>query len=478
MTNRSHDPISGARSDAGAPTVPEMEAVCPAVDGRYELERVLDRGSFGLVYVGRDVWLERPVCVKMIAPEHVAEALALRRFRREAVAHASVRSEHVAQVYSFGPHEDGYYLAMEHVQGRNLQDLIDEHTRHGARLPLLRAVSILRQICEGAAAIHRAGVVHRDIKPRNVVVEEATGRPVLIDFGLALKPAEKKALSGPLQVVGTPEYMAPELVDGSTFGPISAATDVYALACTAFELLVGHTPFEDPNPYKLLKRHLTELPAAPSSFLRELAPFDAVLSRALAKHPHHRFGSAAELGQALARAAEQARPPLPPSEDPLDMPSGVHRIQVPDLPTDVVPRPAVSRRVLVVDDDPEFRSFATRAAQIAFYGHDVRTKAVKTGSHALRDVAEKAPDLIVLDYDMPGLDGIDTLARIRDHAHGMAARVVIVSGKIGTGRRHELDLLGVDTVVAKPVEMPMLVDALANVAARAGWLRAVSEQDG
>lgn len=452
-------------------TMPDPAQLDPGLlDGRYALERAIGRGTFGTVHLATDVWLERTVCIKLIAPEHVADEQVARRFRREAVAAASVRSDHVAQVHAFGRHGAGYYLAMEYVPGPDLQHLIDTHGARGARVPFVRAISILRQVCDGAAAIHDAGIVHRDIKPKNVVIEEATGRPVLIDFGLALRTTEKRRISEQLVVIGTPEYMAPETVDPSGRSGISVATDVYALGCSAFELLTGRPPFEHVNPFQLLRMHVTHPVPRISERDRQLEPLDEVLRRALAKSPHDRFPSARELGKALDEAGKLVRPP-PAHEAFPEVPSVVQRLSLPDMPTVRPMALSASRRVLVVDDDPEFRHFAMSAAQVAFYGHDVRIKTVKTGTHAIHDVMAKPPDLILLDHDMPGLHGVETLSRIRDLAHGARARVVVVSGKTPPELRAEFEVLGVEAFVSKPVQMPALVDTIARVAESAGWLK-------
>jgi serine/threonine protein kinase len=176
------------------------------IDGRYRVESELGRGGMGVVYVARDAWLDRPVALKVIAASWASDARATDRFQKEAKALASVRSQHVVQVYAFGPHEGSYFFAMEYVHGRSLRAIIAEHKQHNATIPVHRTLAILSQIANGISAVHAAGIIHRDVKPANIVIEDDTGRPVLVDFGLA-SPGDD-----PSQAIamGTPQYMAPE----------------------------------------------------------------------------------------------------------------------------------------------------------------------------------------------------------------------------------------------------------------------------
>ncbi|MCC7535628.1 MAG: protein kinase [Deltaproteobacteria bacterium] len=446
----------------------EAAAEADLVDGRYEIEAEMDRGTFGLVYRARDVWLERPACVKTIAPEFLSDESTRRRFKREAAALAAVRSENVVQVYSFGPHMEGFFLAMEYVRGKSLQALLDEHERHGARVPLVRALSILRQVTEGVAAVHRAGVVHRDLKPSNIVIEELTGRPVVVDFGLAVKANDVRLGMSWNAVIGTPEYMAPEQIDPDGLGPPTFATDVYGLGCTAYEMFTGHMPFEDNNPIKLLERQMRELPKAPSSFSAELAPLDPILARALAKRPSDRFANADELSRALAAVSRRVMPPLPEPIEDLDGMSVAFRISaVSDPGEDAAP---AARRIVLVDDDAEFRTNAAHAAQLACFGVTVRIKSLRSGAHAIRDIRDKLPDLVILSADMIEPDGVETLARIRDLANGRAAHVLVVGKSLGPDERWKFSILGVESFLEKPVDVVKLVEVIGETASRAGWL--------
>ncbi|MCC7538611.1 MAG: protein kinase [Deltaproteobacteria bacterium] len=445
------------------------------VDGRYEIDRTIDRGAFGVLYLARDVFLERMVCLKVIAPEHVSRPEVVARFRREAALLAAVRSEHVARVFASGPCGQSLYLAMEYVEGRNLQQIVDDHSAHHQLVTAARALTIMRRVAEGLAAVHDAGIVHRDVKPGNVMIEDQTGRPVLVDFGLALT-ADPVAVED-TETIGTPQYMAPEQIAPGTYGPVVPATDVYALACTAYELFTGRPPFDDPTPYRVLEMQISAIPQPPSAHRADLAPLDAVLLKALAKRPADRHTDAHELVRALELVRLEPRKSVPPPRLIEDNPSHtiVHanlplRIETPiDEPTTLKFRdPTQPLRMLVISPDDEVRMVAARAAQIALFGQKVRTKHVRGGFAAIDDADQKRPDLIVLDCLLPDLDAPETLARLRDYAGVTSARVVVVAGHEGT----ELWMYrayGIDGIVRRPIELEEMVATLAELARRARW---------
>ncbi|MBN9166589.1 MAG: serine/threonine protein kinase, partial [Myxococcales bacterium] len=176
------------------------------IDGRYRVLGRLGAGAMGVVLRAEDVFLERPVAIKIVAPSK--DPAVGQRFVKEAQALAQVRHENVVQVYAFGPFQHSAYLAMELVMGESLESIIDAHTRQGTTVALPRAVALLRAVAHGLDAVHARQLVHRDVKPANIIVEKGTDRPVLIDFGLA----RRRSKSDPRISItgGTPSYMAPE----------------------------------------------------------------------------------------------------------------------------------------------------------------------------------------------------------------------------------------------------------------------------
>ena len=471
----------GPRTARGAPASLRPRSEAPAavaleIDGRYRVDSELGRGGMGVVHLARDTWLDRPVALKMIAPVWAGDGEIAARFQREAKALASIRSQYVVQVYAFGQHQGSYFFAMEYVPGRSLKQILAEHRQHGDTIPVHRSLTILSRIAQGIDAVHAAGIVHRDVKPANIVIEEDTGRPVLVDFGLAV-PGDDPAAA---LAIGTPYYMAPEQggvgVPGST---VSARTDVYALGITAFEMLAGELPFTGTDRAQLMRQHARKQPPTLSSRSPALAPFDKAMARALAKDPADRYPSCTAFAEVLAAASERwvnsMLPTLPPPPIPIAAPPA-GALALPRLPRPpaLPPAPVAPHErpfhVLVVDDSPVFRKFTVQATQIAFFRHRTGRQVVVQGAGSGKEAIERAavqpPDLVLLDFDMPGLDGADTLSRLRALPGGDGARVVVLSGRVRAADRWRFAVLGVNDFVSKPIEFQLLVDRLEGIARR------------
>ena len=155
------------------------------VEGRYRIVERLAAGSMGVVFRAEDIWLDRPVAIKVVDQTFAADELAARSFQQEARSLAQIRHENVVHVYTFGRHEGSFYIAMEYVDGPTLDAIIESHAERGETVELGRALRILHAIGRGLSAVHDRKLVHRDVKPANVVIETDSGRPVLVDFGLA-----------------------------------------------------------------------------------------------------------------------------------------------------------------------------------------------------------------------------------------------------------------------------------------------------
>jgi serine/threonine protein kinase len=269
---------------------------------RYRVERTLGVGSMGVVHLARDLKRNQVVALKLVSPEHANDPDALYRFSREAAALAAVRHPNVVRVAGVGEDADGKsYVAMEYVKGPSLEEIIAEHANRGEFVPVARALTIVRALAEALAAVHAAGFIHRDVKPSNVLIESITDRPVLLDFGLARTPARASSKS---IGAGTPWYMAPEQLDDEEARELelSARTDVYALGCTAYELLTASPPFPSVDLDELRDLHLRTPPPPPSTIRPELRPLDAAVARALAKDPSDRFATPVALADALDHA--------------------------------------------------------------------------------------------------------------------------------------------------------------------------------
>ncbi len=420
-------------------------AIADRVGGRYEPARELGRGAMGRVVEAQDVNLGRRVAIKLLnrlsKDSHAAEAL-----RHEASLLAAIRHPNVVTVYEYGLHDGAPYIVMELIEGHSLQHVIDEHAAHGAQVPIERAWTIIERVGAGLQASHDVGVVHRDIKPSNIMIEHRTGRSVLIDFGIAARGREDSAV-----IAGTPIFMAPEDFFGTdtTIGPTS---DHYAFAVTAYELFAGASPFDHSDVNALVQQKVRGNWRSVSAKDPRLAPLDPVFRKALSGSIDERYGSI----DAFVKAVREALRTMERAQLTLDHPAARSL-----APNDVLD-------ILAVDDDDTFRRLAMRAAQIAFYGRKVNTRGAATGHDALA-MAEVAPALLLLDYDLPGLNGIETLSRLRARPGGESMRVVVVSGRAGAQERWRFNVLGVQDFVSKPLDFGALVSALTTVAKGMGW---------
>lgn len=424
------------------------------VDGRYKTTKELGRGANGVVWAAIDVALRRPVALKFLSPRLTRKPEALRRFQREAAALASIRSDHVAQVYSFGIDGQSFFFAMELVEGEACDGIIGSHQENDEMVPVHRALVILIEMARGLAAVHSAGIIHRDVKPDNAVVERGSGRTVLVDLGLAV-PDEDRREGTP---VGSPAYMPPEQIRRG--GRLSNRTDIYALGCTAFHLLTNQLVFPTSDVQDMLERQLEEHPRRLSSVREELEPLDHVIARSLEKDPEDRYASCTEMAHALelSGAAWLRRSPLTGS--------GLLSLGT---------EQPVAARILVVDDDDDFAKLSVRASQIAFFGTSAKVVRARSGEEALEKAARKPPQLVLLDYQMPGMNGVETLSRLRALPGAKDARVLVISGKAGELDRWRFDALGVDGFLRKPIELGELVDVIGALARARGWI--ATEED-
>ncbi|MBQ1034493.1 protein kinase [Micromonospora parva] len=277
---------------------------------RYRLGERVATGGMGAVWRGTDVLLEREVAVKVLLPSLVADPEFTTRFRAEARMLAALRHPGVVPVHDVGQAvlDDGSqvdYLVMEYVEGEPLSARV----RAVGRLDPATTMSVLAQAADALHTAHLAGIVHRDVKPGNLLVK-ADGTVVLVDFGIA-RSRHMAGLTAANMVLGTASYMSPEQATGQ---PVSAATDVYALGAVAYFCLAGQPPFHGDNPLAVALRHAQEDPAAlPADTPPAVA---AVVARALAKRPEDRFGSAAELAAAAADARDATLASIPVSARP------------------------------------------------------------------------------------------------------------------------------------------------------------------
>src|SRR3954465_1217801 len=273
----------------------DVRELAPDSDfGAWRIERLIARGGMGVVYLATDQRLNRPVAIKLIADDRATESSFRERFEREAQLTAAIDHPNVIPVYAAGEHDGQLYLATRFVDGTDLHDLL---RRDGPLVPE-RAADVAEQVGEALDAAHAAGLVHRDVKPANVLL---SGRHAyLSDFGLTRSVEAEAALTDTDERLGTVDFMSPEQLRG---GRIDARTDVSALGCLLFTALTGSPPFHRATAAATITAHLESPPPLPSDHGGVPDEFDAVLARALAKQPEQRYPSAGDLGRAAVAAA-------------------------------------------------------------------------------------------------------------------------------------------------------------------------------
>lgn len=422
-----------------APLAPGVE-----IDNRFRIVERRGSGAMGVVFRAEDIWLGRPVAIKMVDAAFAHDEAAAKYFQQEARSLAQVRHESVVHVYTFGKHAGVFYFAMEYIDGPTLDAIIEEHAACGETIELGRALDIIRAIGRGLGAVHERRLVHRDVKPGNIVIERETNRPVLVDFGLARRAKSSSPRS--TTTAGTPWYMAPEQARDTDGTRTTPAADIYAFACTAFELLTNRPVFERKSIYDVLLAHLNESPPAISSYRPELAPLDAIFAKALAKLPEGRHASCAELiaeiDAAIGDRASRVRS-VRPSPPPRRTPS-------PD-----------AVRIFLLERDESLARQITRAADRVLGVPAI--ECFTSAADLVRAFEHQPAEIVVLDEDASVTPPATIIRTLRMLPRGDRAEIVVLSrswdGSNGLAEFNAREL-------PKPINSQVLSSVLRNAGTR------------
>ena len=269
---------------------------------RYRIERLLGQGGMGAVYKAHDKELDRPVAIKLIRPDLAAEPQAMARFKQELLLASKISHKNILRIHDLGEANGVKFISMAYVHGQDLHQLLQQH----GRLTVDEALHLARQLCGALDAAHAEGVVHRDLKPQNILLDES--RTVYItDFGLAKSLESDTSMTMSGQFLGTPRYMAPEQVDG---GKIDHRTDLYAMGLILYEMVTGDVPFHADSAIRLMYMRVHEAPKSPAELNPDLPPWLVqVIMKAIEKEPDRRYQGAREI---LKDLDSGTAPPLPP----------------------------------------------------------------------------------------------------------------------------------------------------------------------
>lgn len=367
---------------------------------------VLGVGGMGVVYHARDEALERDVAVKVVDPGRVSDPAIRARFLEEARAMARVRHPSVVEIYNFGDYDGSPYFVMEYVAGTTLDASL--RARESAALDLEVAIPLLEGVATALEAIHARGTVHGDLKPANVLLT-TDGRVRLADFGLATD------LTSDLELIGTPAYLSPERIRGDAVDPaLRPRVDLYAFGVLTYQLLTGELPFDAPDVARVYAQHLHKAPPSLARRRPGICPrIDTELQRLLTKDPAERAISPRE----LLRAMRLANPSTP--------------------------------HILVVDDDPDFRELARACIEEEL---EPCVVVESDGSDVLALLGSRRFELVVLDLHMPGMNGVELTAAIRERHARDELRILVVTGHGSARDWRVLKELGADAFTVKPLE--------------------------
>ncbi|MCA9968726.1 MAG: serine/threonine protein kinase, partial [Anaerolineales bacterium] len=307
--------------------------------GKYRITERLGRGGMAEVYLANQENLDRNVAIKLMHAFLVTEQDFLQRFKREARAMAAMNHPNIVSVYDFDVYgENTYYLVMEYISGGTLKDRLASLAAAGERLPLPEAVRLTLQVAEALDYAHGRSMVHRDVKPANIMLNER-GNAILTDFGIVkLVGGQSMAYTATGALIGTPAYMSPEQAMGA---PGDARSDIYSLGVLLYQMVTGHLPFDADTPLAIVLKHVNDPVPPPVRYNPDVpAAIQHILLKALAKSPDDRYETAGELALALRQADLSQKAPAEPAAPVPTTAPAVHTEVLPPPPRPFTPTPA------------------------------------------------------------------------------------------------------------------------------------------
>jgi eukaryotic-like serine/threonine-protein kinase len=401
---------------------PPVFSLGELVADTYEIKSVLGSGGMGEVYEAHDRALNRRVALKVVRP-HVARDYLVREGR----ALAAIHHPGVVAVHAMGEHRGLGFLVLERVQGLSLDRLLVDRRSRGELFAIDEALELLIAIADSLSVVHRAGLAHRDVKPGNVMMAPG-GRVVLMDFGLMLPHADRP---GHRSVAGSLQYMAPEALTGEVAEGAGALLDVYALGVLGYELLTGVQPFDGDEPLKLYQAKIRR-PLPNAADLRSGLPssISDAIEQLMAPDPNER-----------PQGAEAALWQLRAARSRLDAGGGTKPFSV-----------------LIVDDDADMREALSLYVRSAAPDADIEL--LGDGKNAVRSVRRRVPDLLLLDLDLPDINGIEVCMLLRGMQLGDRCMIVSVTGRATRADIDLLQQLGVRTMQKGPTLVSELADVV------------------
>ena len=388
--------------------------------GGYRVEQEVGRGGMGVVYRAKHVHLGRTAALKVLTPDLARDEVFRERFVRESRLAAGLEHPNVVPVYDAGEADGRLYIAMRFVAGVDLAQLLER-----GPLEITRALELLLQVASALDAAHDAGLVHRDVKPANVLV--ASDHAFLTDFGLSKEVRSDTALTAAGKMVGTLDYISPEQIRGDD---VDGRSDVYALACVLFHSLSGMAPFAKKSEAQVIYAHLQDRPPRLEDLSDLPQQLGDVLARGLAKEPEDRFDRCGEMLDAAGAAVGLG--PRPGNGEV----------------------PEAQEALLVVADDPGARSLVAGALA----GGRLNVVSARDGREALEQLERESPSAVLVAH---GTDGMSTCAEVRSAAPD--ARILLAMPRSASAARRTALAAGADDVIAWPFSASQLLVKLRDL---------------